>query len=71
MVTAKLRRVGNSFVVTVPREEIERKQLQEGQLVSIEVNPVEVRPALSPDLRETFETELAQSREALDFLARG
>lgn len=48
MIVSKLRKSGNSFVVTVPREEIERLGIQEGQLLAVEVRPVEVRPRLSP-----------------------
>ncbi|MGE0538995.1 MAG: AbrB/MazE/SpoVT family DNA-binding domain-containing protein [Dehalococcoidia bacterium] len=69
MISAKLRRSGNSFIVTVPREEIERLGLEEGQLVSIEVRPVEIRPVLAADLREAFEIEFERGREALRYLA--
>ena len=47
MVTGKLRKSGNSFIVTVPRDEVERLGLEEGQLVTVEVHPVEVRPVLT------------------------
>jgi antitoxin component of MazEF toxin-antitoxin module len=70
MVTGKLRKTGNSFVVTVPREEIERLGLVEGQLVSVEVRSLEVRPKLAPDLREAFEIELREGQEALRYLAQ-
>jgi antitoxin component of MazEF toxin-antitoxin module len=69
MISAKLRRSGNSFIVTVPREEIERLGLEEGQLVTIEVRPAEVRPVLAADLREAFEIEFERGREALRHLA--
>jgi antitoxin component of MazEF toxin-antitoxin module len=69
MVTGKLRRSGNSFIVTVPREEIERLGLKEGQLVTLEVRPAEVRPVLAADLREAFEIEFERGREALRYLA--
>lgn len=65
----KLRRSGNSFIVTVPRDEVERLGLTEGQMVAVEVRAVEVRPTLAPDLREAFETEFARGQEALRYLA--
>lgn len=65
----KLRRSGNSFIVTVPRDEVERLGLVEGQLVTVEVRPVEVRPMLSPDLGAAFDVEFERGREALRFLA--
>ena len=69
MVTGKLRRSGNSFIVTVPREEIERLGLKEGQLVTLEVRPAEMRPVLAADLRDAFEIELERGRDALRYLA--
>ncbi len=55
MIQQKLRRQGNSYVVTIPREEIERQHLKEGQLLLIDVQPVEIRPVLRPELRAAFE----------------
>ena len=67
--TGKLRRGGNSFIVTIPREEIERLGLEGGQLVSVDVRPAEVRSVLAADLREAFEIEFQRGREALRYLA--
>ncbi len=69
MITGKLRKSGNSFIVTVPRDEVERLGLEEGQMVSVEVRPAEVRPVLAADLREAFEMELERGQEALRYLA--
>ena len=69
MITAKLRKSGNSFIVTVPREEVERLGLQEGQMVSVEVHPLELRPALTPELREAFEASWKHSEAAYRYLA--
>ncbi len=69
MVTGKLRRSGNSFIVTIPREEIERLGLEAGQLVTVEVRPAEVRPMLAADLREAFEIEFERGQEALRYLS--
>ena len=44
MTTQKLRRVGNSFVVTIPKEEAERLGLQEGDLVGVEVRKLHITP---------------------------
>ena len=69
MVFGKLRKSGNSFVVTVPRDEVERLKLEEGQLVSVEVRAAEVRTVLAPDLREAFDVEFRQGMEGLRYLA--
>lgn len=52
MIQQKLRKVGNSYVVTIPRSEVERQQLKQGQFVAIEVHALEVQPRLADDLRE-------------------
>ena len=69
MVTGKLRRSGNSFIVTVPREEVERLGLVEGQIVAVEVRPAEIRPLLTPELREAFDIEFRRGQEGLRYLA--
>jgi antitoxin component of MazEF toxin-antitoxin module len=37
----KLRKVGNSYVVTIPRETIDRFNIKEGEYMSIELDPEE------------------------------
>ena len=69
MFNAKLRRSGNSFIVTVPRAEVERLGLVEGQLVSVEVRPLEIRPVLTPELREAVEASWERNEEGYRYLA--
>jgi antitoxin component of MazEF toxin-antitoxin module len=69
MVTGKLRRSGNSFIVTVPRDEVERLGLHEGDLVTVEVRPAELRPMLAADLKEAFEFEFNAGQAGLRYLA--
>jgi putative addiction module antidote len=69
MITQKLRKVGNSYVVTIPKEEIERRHLVEGQLLIVEIQPVEVRPVLSEDVRAAFDRSWQQHEDAYRYLA--
>ncbi len=69
MIQQKLRKVGNSYVVTIPKEEVERKGLREGQLLAVDVQPLETYPALRPELREAFEASWARSEAAYRYLA--
>lgn len=69
MISGKLRRSGNSFIVTVPRAEVERLGLVEGALVSVEVHPLEIRPVLAPELREAFEASWERNEEGYRYLA--
>ncbi len=55
MLTQKIRRVGNSFVVTIPKEEAERQDLHEGDFVGIEIRKLNLKPEMSPEVRAAFE----------------
>ena len=65
----KLRKVGNGYVITIPKEEVERQKLQVGQLLSIEIRPAESGSILSPDLRKTFEESWQQNEKTYRYLA--
>lgn len=69
MIRQKLRKVGNSFVVTIPKAEVERLGLVEGQLVSVTVQPLEVVPTLSPELRAIFEESWERNEDGYRYLA--
>jgi putative addiction module antidote len=69
MTTQKLRRVGNSFVVTIPKEEAERLGLQEGDLVGVEVRKLHITPEMSPEVRAAFERSLNVYADDYDYLA--
>jgi putative addiction module antidote len=69
MFTQQLRKSGNSYVVTIPKEEVERRGWDEGQLLAIQVTELEVRPVLSPELDEIVDTILDEHEDALRYLA--
>ena len=69
MIAQQLRKVGNSYVVTVPKEEVERRGWQEGQLLALQLTELEVRPVLGDDLREAIEERWERNEEALRYLA--
>ena len=52
MITQQIRKSGNSYIVTIPKDEVERLQLREGQMVAIDVTPMELKPMLRPELAE-------------------
>lgn len=39
----KLRKVGNSFVVTIPKDTIDRFQIKEGDYLAIDFDPDEIK----------------------------
>jgi antitoxin component of MazEF toxin-antitoxin module len=68
MFTQQLRKVGNSYVVTAPKDEVERRGWQEGQLLALQLTALEVRPVLGDDLREAIEERWERNEEALRYL---
>ena len=69
MIRQKLRRVGNSYVVTIPKAEVERQQLKAGQLVSVEIRPLDVFPAVAPDVQEAWEESWRRNEAGYRYLA--
>jgi antitoxin component of MazEF toxin-antitoxin module len=45
-----IRKSGNSFVITIPREEMERVGVDAGDHVLVEIRPVDIRVRLTPEL---------------------
>jgi antitoxin component of MazEF toxin-antitoxin module len=68
VIQQKLRKVGNSYVVTIPKDEVLRRGLKEGQLLAVEVQPLDVQPRLRPELREAFEASWAEHEAAYRYL---
>ncbi len=70
MIYQKLRKVGNSYVVTIPKEEVERRNLQAGQLLAVEIQPAEIRPSASAELRQAFDDSWARNETGYRYLAK-
>ena len=66
----KVRKSGNSYVVTIPREEMEARGIHEGDQLAIDVQKVEIRPALAPDVREALEKSWARNQAGYRYLAK-
>ncbi len=64
-----LRKSGHSYVVTVPREEVERRGWREGQLLGVELTELETRPVLRQELREVVDGLWDRHEPALRYLA--
>lgn len=69
MITQQLRKSGNSFIVTVPKEEVERRGWQEGTFLAVQFNQLELRPVLSPELQGIVDELLDEHEDALRYLA--
>jgi antitoxin component of MazEF toxin-antitoxin module len=65
---SRLRKNGNSVVLTIPREELDRVGAREGDMVEVQIRPVDIRPRLTPDLQEGLRIATEHSQEALEYL---
>jgi antitoxin component of MazEF toxin-antitoxin module len=68
MIVQTLRKVGNSFVVTVPKELVDQRHWVEGQRLALELTEVEERPKLPDDLRRIVEERWERNLPALRYL---
>lgn len=69
MITGKLQKQGENYIVTLPQEEVERLGLADGQEVVLEVQALDDEPSLVADLRHAFDTEFHRGKEGLRYLA--
>ena len=68
---ATIRKSGNSFVITVPREEMQRVGVRPGDHVLVEIRPVDIRPWLIPELQRVVDelVDRPETAEAFALLA--
>lgn len=69
MIQQQLRKAGNSYVVTIPKEEVERQGWQVGQRFAVQLTPLEERPVMRPELRQAFEESWARNEAGYRYLA--
>jgi antitoxin component of MazEF toxin-antitoxin module len=65
----RLRKTGNSYVVTIPKEEVERHGWKVGQRFAVQLTPLEERPVLRPELRQAFEESWEANQAGYRYLA--
>ena len=70
LIATRIRKSGNAYVVTIPREEMEARGLEPGQLVGIDPVPVEIRPAARPTVQEAIDAVTKENARGLHYLAR-
>ena len=70
MLLQKVRKVGNSYIVTIPKEVIESQQLIEGDTVALEVRKVDYQLRMDPDVRAAFERSMKLYKEDYDYLGK-
>ena len=69
LIVSKIRKTENSFVVTIPADEMRARGLTEGQLVGIDLAPAEIRPPARPAVQEAIDRVVEQNAAGLRYLA--
>lgn len=69
MLVQKIRKTGNSYAVTIPREDLEVQGIHEGDYVGIEIRKMVLKPEMSPKVRLSFDKVAGEYRDAIDYLA--
>ena len=69
MIHQQLRKAGNSYVVTIPKEEVERHGWKTGQRFAVQLTPLEERPILRKEIRDAFESSWERNAEGYQYLA--
>ena len=64
----KLRKVGGSYVVTIPIEHVRDLGLSENDLLDVSIEPLEVRRRIRPEVRAAFEAVRPAIQPGLDYL---
>jgi putative addiction module antidote len=70
MIQSKIREQGNSYVVTIPREAMEKYNLSKGDTISFTPNKTEQRFVLREEVQAALNEVLDHDQEALEYLGR-
>ncbi|MCC6179657.1 MAG: AbrB/MazE/SpoVT family DNA-binding domain-containing protein [Chloroflexi bacterium] len=64
----RVRKVGNSLVVTIPADVADRYGIKADDLVAVELTPLALVPRLAPDLEVLVDEMVEENREAFRYL---
>ncbi|MGI8486799.1 MAG: AbrB/MazE/SpoVT family DNA-binding domain-containing protein [Thermomicrobiales bacterium] len=69
MIEARVRKQGNSLVVTIPKEDAEHYHIAEGDQIAFVPNKVETRYVLRPELQKIADEILEEYKDVFEYLA--
>lgn len=69
MIRARIRKQGNSSVVTIPKDEMEKLDLHEGDQVAFQPTNLETRAVLRPELQKVLDESWEQNEAGYRYLA--
>jgi len=70
MVRSTFHKVGDRYVVEVPKDEVDRLGLTDGQQVEMQLAPLDAKDIPDEELRQIVARLVETHREALDYLAK-
>jgi antitoxin component of MazEF toxin-antitoxin module len=65
---SRVRKAGNSLTVTIPKDEVDRLGLREGDQVVIQVNKVRQQIELRPHVRAVFDRARRDQAAGIEYL---
>jgi antitoxin component of MazEF toxin-antitoxin module len=68
MIQQQVRKSGNSFVVTIPKSEMERLGIKEGQMVALDITALELKPVLPPEIAQVVSEIREDSVPVMQYL---
>lgn len=69
MIHQQLRKAGNSYVVTIPKEVVEGEGWEVGQRFVVQLTPLEERPVLRKELQEALDESWKRNAAGYQYLA--
>jgi putative addiction module antidote len=70
MIQSRIREQGNSYVVTIPREAMEKYNLHKGDTISFTPNKTEQRFVLREEVQAALNDVLEHDQDALEYLGQ-
>ncbi len=69
MLAQKVRKTGNSYVITIPKEEVERLNIADGDFVGVELRKATLVYELSPEVEAAYRRSWEARERAYRYLA--
>lgn len=70
MVTVKLQKKNDDWIIVVPNDEVERLGLDEGQSLNLQIAPTMDDAERKKRIKEIMDVAVVEYREALEYLAK-
>lgn len=69
MIVQQLRKRGNSYMLTVPKDEVDRRGWKPGQYLGFEPVEMEIRPKMRQGVQDAFDATWDEDECAMRYLA--